>query len=162
MQKIVYYYERLVMRTSIVTNRFGKLPAVLQCSWVLVFLLIVIVCNLQFIAKSGDAIHKWFLIRVFLENGTFLPLQPDHHLLRWGLIWPVIAFCKLFGYSIYMFYLYPILCIVQEGLCFFFWHGRFSVSPWRRLPFCCMPFTRSLSMKERNFCRWFLLRSGFC
>ena len=119
MQKIVYYYEKLVMRISIAANRFGKLPAGLQCSWVLVFLLIVIVCNLQFIAKSGDAIHKWFLIRVFLENGTFLPLQPDHHLLRWGLIWPVIAFCKLLGYSIYLFYLYPILCYCAGGVVLF-------------------------------------------
>ncbi len=118
-QKIVHCYEKLVMRVSIAADQFGKLPVGRQCLWVFLFLLFVIVCNLQFIAKSGDAIHKWFLIRVFLENGTFLPLQPDHHLLRWGLIWPAVAFCKLFGYSIYLYYLYPILCYCAGGLVLF-------------------------------------------
>lgn len=99
--------------------RFGAFPVSRQCLWIFLFLLILILCNLQFIAKSGDAIHKWFMIRIYLETGTFQPIQPDHHLLRWGLIWPVVALCKIFGSSIYVYYLYPVFCYCVCGILFF-------------------------------------------
>ncbi len=121
--KLYDFYKATELKIVNFAHRFGSLRLRTQSLWILLFLLFVILCNLQFIAKGGDAIHKWFMVRLYLEHGTFFPIQPDHHLLRWGLMWPVIGVCKLLGASIYCYYLYPLFCYCAGGL-LFFWLGR--------------------------------------
>ena len=101
--KLYDFYKATELKIVNFAHRFGSLRLRTQSLWILLFLLFVILCNLQFIAKGGDAIHKWFMVRLYLEHGTFFPIQPDHHLLRWGLMWPVIGVCKLLGASIYCY-----------------------------------------------------------
>lgn len=118
MKRLMELWNVLRNGADALAGKFSARAVWVQYFWIALFLLLVILLNLQFIAKSGDAIHKWGMARVFVETGSF-HRAPDHHLLRWGLMWPVIGLIKLLGDSVYVYYIYPIFCYIGGGLAFF-------------------------------------------
>lgn len=99
-------------------KRYAKLSTFQQYLYLALFLLFFIGLNLQAVEQSGDAIHKWAMARIYAADGKF-PIAPDHHILRWGIMWPVIGLLKLFGDNINVYYVLPIFSYVTAGLLFY-------------------------------------------
>ncbi len=70
----------------------------------------------QFIERSGDAIHKWGVLRCFVETGNWYPAVIDHHMLRWSINFPVLLIQKVFGTSPLVYYIFPVLVSIICGI----------------------------------------------
>ncbi|MFA6102232.1 MAG: glycosyltransferase family 39 protein [Victivallaceae bacterium] len=70
----------------------------------------------QFIERSGDAIHKWGVLRCFVETGNWYPAVIDHHMLRWSINFPVLLIQKIFGTSPLVYYIFPCLVSIVCGI----------------------------------------------
>jgi hypothetical protein len=70
----------------------------------------------QFIERSGDAIHKWGVLRCFVETGNWYPAVIDHHMLRWSINFPTLLIQKIFGTSPLVYYIFPCLVSIVCGI----------------------------------------------
>jgi hypothetical protein len=70
----------------------------------------------QFIERSGDAIHKWGVLRCFTETGNWYPAVIDHHMLRWSINFPVLLIQMIFGTSPLVYYIFPVLTSIICGI----------------------------------------------
>lgn len=142
--------ERIVGWMESIGKKYSKLSTLQQYLFLTLILALIIGLNLQAVAKSGDAIHKWAMIRAYVANGEF-PLAPDHHMLRWGIMWPVIGLMKLFGDHIYLYYIFPIFSYITAGLLFYSLTRKIAKPEWSIWAFAIYAFCSEVINEGTQF-----------
>ncbi|MCP3965719.1 MAG: hypothetical protein GY750_15295 [Lentisphaerae bacterium] len=78
-------------------------------TWIILSSMFFRLITLQFVEKSGDAVHTWSVLRCFIDTGNWYLENMDHHVLRWGTTLPVMAIQEVFGTSVFIYYIFPVI-----------------------------------------------------
>ncbi|MDD5697199.1 MAG: glycosyltransferase family 39 protein [Victivallaceae bacterium] len=113
LEKIIQNCTALITGISARINALSRLKLLL---YLISAAVIFAFLTSQFVEKSGDAVYKWGILRHYVELGAWYPPFPDHHQGRWALNLPVIMLMKIFGTSIWVYYLYPFASGIIAGL----------------------------------------------
>lgn len=81
---------------------------------------------LRVVEKSGDAVFKWRILRLWCETGNYPATIPEHHQGRWMLNLPVRALMEVFGTDPWVYYIYPLLMGLVCVLSIYFIASRLS------------------------------------
>ena len=115
---ITLFWKNLTLNLKKYGERFAALSPLHQYAVIFLSLLVIIFFFWEFVEKSGDAIHKWRMVRALVEHGSLM-VPPDHHSLRWALLFPAVCAAKIFGTEVYVYYIFPMLNYCIAGTVFF-------------------------------------------
>ena len=118
------FFEKLYEYTEKLRNYFNTNSHEKNGLIIVLFYVVSRLVALAPISKSGDAVFKWRILRLWAETGTYPAISPEHHQSRWMLNLPVRLLMEIFGTGNLVYYIYPLLCGFVCALCIYFIAAR--------------------------------------